>query len=157
MKIVDVGKTPGGTLCWPFNWFGYFPKFISSRIQISSSPLHTSSGTSTPLPLAHARLYIYIYIYIVLYIYKYIWCYGVIYIYIYIYIYIHISIYMVLYIYIYIYMFVCWWCYGYYCRKWIRRPEFQSWTKLFAHHIALISFGKVWIQLFSLYSLVLGN
>ena len=30
------------------------------------------------------------------------------------------------------------------------RPEFMSWTRLIAFHIALIPLGKVWIQLFSL-------
>ena len=34
-------------------------------------------------------------------------------------------------------------------RKWTRRHEFKSWTWLIAFHIALIPFGKVWIQLFS--------
>ena len=38
---------------------------------------------------------------------------------------------------------------GYHCRKWTWWPEFKSWTRLFAFHIALISSGKVWIQLFS--------
>ena len=35
-------------------------------------------------------------------------------------------------------------------RKWTRRHEFKSWTRLIAFHIALIPLGKVWIQLFSL-------
>ena len=43
----------------------------------------------------------------------------------------------------------CPWCNGYRRRKWTWR-HFKSWTKLFAFHIALISLGKVWIQLFSL-------
>ena len=30
------------------------------------------------------------------------------------------------------------------------RTEFKSWTRLFAFHIALITLGKVWIQLFFL-------
>ena len=42
------------------------------------------------------------------------------------------------------------WCSCYRRRKWTRRHEFKSWTWLFAFHIALIPFGKVWIQLFSL-------
>ena len=42
------------------------------------------------------------------------------------------------------------WCNGYGRRKWIRRYEFKSWTRLIAFHIALIPLGKVWIQLFSL-------
>ena len=42
------------------------------------------------------------------------------------------------------------WCNGYPRRKWIRRHEFKSWTRLIAFHIALIPLGKVWIQLFSL-------
>ena len=42
------------------------------------------------------------------------------------------------------------WCNGYRRRKWTRRHEFKSWTKLIAFHIALIPLGKVWIQLFSL-------
>ena len=44
----------------------------------------------------------------------------------------------------------CPWCNGYRHRKWTRRPEFKSWTRLIAFHIALIPLGKVWIQLFSL-------
>ena len=44
----------------------------------------------------------------------------------------------------------CPWCNGYRCRKWTRRHEFKSWTRLIAFHIALIPLGKVWIQLFSL-------
>ena len=44
----------------------------------------------------------------------------------------------------------CPWCNCYRRRKWTRRHEFKSWTKLFAFHIALIPLGKVWIQLFSL-------
>ena len=44
----------------------------------------------------------------------------------------------------------CPWCNGYRHRKWTRRYEFKSWTRLLAFHIALIPFGKVWIQLFSL-------
>ena len=41
------------------------------------------------------------------------------------------------------------WCNGYRRRKWTRRHEFKSWTRLIAFHIALIPLGKVWIQLFS--------
>ena len=41
-------------------------------------------------------------------------------------------------------------CNGYRRRKWTRRHEFKSWTRLIAFHIALIPLGKVWIQLFSL-------
>ena len=44
----------------------------------------------------------------------------------------------------------CPWCNGYRRRKWTRRHEFKSWTRLIAFHIALIPSGKVWIQLFSL-------
>ena len=44
----------------------------------------------------------------------------------------------------------CPWCNCYRRRKWTRRHEFKSWTKLIAFHIALIPLGKVWIQLFSL-------
>ena len=44
----------------------------------------------------------------------------------------------------------CPWCNGYHRRKWTRRHEFKSWTRLTAFHIALIPLGKVWIQLFSL-------
>ena len=44
----------------------------------------------------------------------------------------------------------CPWCNGYRRRKWTRRHEFKSCTRLIAFHIALIPFGKVWIQLFSL-------
>ena len=45
---------------------------------------------------------------------------------------------------------ICPWCNGYGRRKWTRRHEFKSWTRLIAFHIALIPLGKVWIQLFSL-------
>ena len=44
----------------------------------------------------------------------------------------------------------CPWCNGYRRRKWTRRHEFKSWTRLIAFHIALVPLGKVWIQLFSL-------
>ena len=44
----------------------------------------------------------------------------------------------------------CPWCNGYRRRKWTRRHEFKSWMRLIAFHIARISLGKVWIQLFSL-------
>ena len=44
----------------------------------------------------------------------------------------------------------CPWCYCYRRRKWTRRHEFKSWTRLIAFHIALIPLGKVWIHLFSL-------
>ena len=44
----------------------------------------------------------------------------------------------------------CPWCNGYRRRKWTRRHEFKSWTRLIAFHIALIPLGKVWIQLFPL-------
>ena len=47
----------------------------------------------------------------------------------------------------------CWrcpWCNGYRRRKWTRRREFKSWTRLIAFTTALIPLGKVWIQLFSL-------
>ena len=44
----------------------------------------------------------------------------------------------------------CPWCNGYRRRKWRRRHEFTSWTRLIEFHIALIHLGKVWIQLFSL-------
>ena len=40
----------------------------------------------------------------------------------------------------------CPWCNGYRRRKWTRRHEFKSWTRLIAFHIALIPLGKVWIQ-----------
>ena len=39
---------------------------------------------------------------------------------------------------------------GYRRKKWTRRHEFKSWTRLIAFHIVLITLGKVWIQLFSL-------
>ena len=42
----------------------------------------------------------------------------------------------------------CPWCNGYRRRKWPRRLEFKSWTRLIAFHIALIPLGKVWIQIF---------
>ena len=44
----------------------------------------------------------------------------------------------------------CPWCNSYRRRKWTRRHEFKSWTRLIAFHIALMPLGKVWIQLFSL-------
>ena len=44
----------------------------------------------------------------------------------------------------------CLWYNGYCRRKWTRRHEFKSWTRLIAFHIALIPLGKVSIQLFSL-------
>ena len=44
----------------------------------------------------------------------------------------------------------CPWCSCYRRRKWTRRHEFKSRTRLIAFHIALIPLGKVWIQLFSL-------
>ena len=44
----------------------------------------------------------------------------------------------------------CPWCNGYRRRKWTRRFEFKSWTRMIAFHIALLPLGKVWIQLFSL-------
>ena len=44
----------------------------------------------------------------------------------------------------------CPWCNGYRRRKWTRRHEFKSWTRLIAFHIAPIPLGKVWIQLISL-------
>ena len=40
----------------------------------------------------------------------------------------------------------CPWCNGYRRRKWTRRHEFKSWTRLIAFHIAIIPLGKVWIQ-----------
>ena len=43
----------------------------------------------------------------------------------------------------------CLWCNGYRRGKWTRRHEFKSWTRWITFHIALISLGKVWIQLFS--------
>ena len=45
----------------------------------------------------------------------------------------------------------CLWCNCYRRRKWTRRHEFKSWTRLIAFHIALIPLEKVWIQLFSLH------
>ena len=43
-------------------------------------------------------------------------------------------------------MWRCPWSNGYRRRKWTRRHELKSWTRLTASHIAL---GKVWLQLFS--------
>ena len=40
----------------------------------------------------------------------------------------------------------CPWCNGYRRRKWTRRHELKSSTRLIAFHIALIPLGKVWIQ-----------
>ena len=42
------------------------------------------------------------------------------------------------------------WCNGYRRRKWTRRHEFKSSTRLIGFHVALIPLGKVWLQLFSL-------
>ena len=56
-----------------------------------------------------------------------------------------------IYIYIYGVLWRCPWCNGYCRRKWTRRHEFKSWTRLITFHIALIPVGKVWIQLFSLH------
>ena len=62
----------------------------------------------------------------------------------------HIYVYMYIYIYIYIWDDLGGACgNGYRRRKWTRRHEFKSWTRLIAFHIALIPLGKVWIQLFS--------
>ena len=36
----------------------------------------------------------------------------------------------------------CPWCNGYRRRKWIRRYEFKSWTRLITFYIALIPLGK---------------
>ena len=44
----------------------------------------------------------------------------------------------------------CLWCNCYRRRKWTRRHEFKSWTRLIAFLMALIPLGKVWIQSFSL-------
>ena len=44
----------------------------------------------------------------------------------------------------------CPWCNGYRRRKWTRRHEFKSLTRLIEFYITLIPLGKVWIQLFSL-------
>ena len=44
----------------------------------------------------------------------------------------------------------CPWCNGYSRRKWTRRHEFKSWTRLIAFHIELLPLRKIWIQLFSL-------
>ena len=48
------------------------------------------------------------------------------------------------------YKYRCLLCNGYRRRKWTRRHEFKSWTRLFALHIPLMPLVKVWIQLFSL-------
>ena len=48
------------------------------------------------------------------------------------------------------YLWFIMWCNGYRRRKWTRRHEFKSWTRLIAFHIALIPLGKLWILLFSL-------
>ena len=45
---------------------------------------------------------------------------------------------------------MCLLCHGYCRRKWMRRREFKSWTRLFAFHITLIHTRKVWIQFFVL-------
>ena len=42
------------------------------------------------------------------------------------------------------------WCNGYRRKKWTRRNEFKSWTRLIAFNIALTPLRKVWIQLFPL-------
>ena len=43
----------------------------------------------------------------------------------------------------------CPWYNGNCRRKWTRWHEFKSWTRQIAIHMALISLGKVWIQLLS--------
>ena len=45
---------------------------------------------------------------------------------------------------------MCPWCNGYIHWKWKRQHQLKSWTRLITVHIALIPFGNVWIQLFSL-------
>ena len=67
----------------------------------------------------------------------------------------HIFIYIQIHTYIYdrgweVYPQLCPWCNCHRRRKWTRRHEFKSWTRLIAFHIAQIPLGKVWIQLFSL-------
>ena len=42
-----------------------------------------------------------------------------------------------------VYLSICPWGNGYRRRKWTRRHEFKSWTRLIAFHIALIPLGKV--------------
>ena len=43
------------------------------------------------------------------------------------------------------------WCNGYHRRKWTRRPEFKSRTRLFVFHKGLIPLKKVLVQLFFLH------
>ena len=47
-------------------------------------------------------------------------------------------------------LYMCLWCNGYRRRKWTRRHQFKSWTRLVAFLKALIPLGKVGIQSFSL-------
>ena len=54
----------------------------------------------------------------------------------------HISHYITVTTAIYIYIYIYAWCNGYRLRKWTRRHEFKSWTRLIAFHIALIPLGK---------------
>ena len=49
------------------------------------------------------------------------------------------------------------WCKGYCLRKWARRSELKSWTRLFAFNIALIPLRKLRIQLFYLQQWVNGK
>ena len=49
-----------------------------------------------------------------------------------------------------IYKLTCLWCNDYYHMRWTWLPKFKSWMSLFAFHIAIISLGKAWIQLFFL-------
>ena len=55
-----------------------------------------------------------------------------------------------IYIYIYIYIYMRSWSNSYWRRKWTRWHNFKSLSRLLAFYQALISFWKVWIQLFSL-------
>ena len=43
-----------------------------------------------------------------------------------------------------------WYSWSNSCGKWIQRPEFKSWMRVFAFHIALVPLENGWIQLFSL-------
>ena len=106
-------------------------------------------------------VYICIYMCVCVYIYIYIYIYMCVCVCVYIYIYICVCVCVYIYIYIcacvYICMYVCMYIrlealvvYGYDFRKWTESYQFKSWTRMIAFHIALISLGKVRIQLFYL-------
>ena len=120
-----------------------FPEFFIYTYMYLSTDIHIN---------IHMYIYIYIYIYICVYtsIYMYIYTYIYAYIYIYICMHMHIYVYIDIYIHVYIYTHIyrCPCCNVYNRRKWTRRHEFKSWTRLIAFHIALIPLGVFHIYLY---------